>query len=54
MLTLSIKMLKAIIFDLGSVVFNIDWFTINQEMMKKYNVSTPNKDRIRKRNKRRI
>ena len=34
------EMIKAIIFDLGSVYFNIDWFKIDEEMRKKFNVSS--------------
>ena len=33
-------MIKAIIFDLGGVCFEIDWFKINDEMIKKFNITT--------------
>lgn len=32
-------MIKAIIFDLGGVCFEIDWIKINEEMMKKFKIS---------------
>lgn len=32
-------MIKAIIFDLGSVCFNIDWIKVNEEMDKKYDIN---------------
>ncbi|MCX6748374.1 MAG: HAD-IA family hydrolase [Candidatus Pacearchaeota archaeon] len=32
-------MIKAIIFDLGSVCVNIDWIKINEEMMKKFGIN---------------
>jgi len=32
-------MIKAIIFDLGGVCFEIDWFKINEEMIKKFNIT---------------
>lgn len=34
------KMIKTIIFDLGSVCFEIDWEAINKEMIKKFGIST--------------
>ncbi len=34
------KTIKAIIFDLGSVCLHIDWFKINEEVMKRFGVST--------------
>ncbi|HLD11191.1 MAG TPA: HAD family phosphatase [Candidatus Nanoarchaeia archaeon] len=33
-------MIKAIIFDLGGVCFEIDWLKINDEMVKKFNITT--------------
>ncbi len=33
-------MIKAIIFDLGGVCFEIDWVRINDEMFKKFNITT--------------
>jgi putative hydrolase of the HAD superfamily len=33
-------MIKVIIFDLGGVCFDIDWIKINEEMIKKFNIST--------------
>ena len=33
-------MIKAIIFDLGGVCFDIDWIKINEEMIKKFNITT--------------
>ncbi|MBU2104685.1 MAG: HAD-IA family hydrolase [Nanoarchaeota archaeon] len=33
-------MIKTIIFDLGSVCFEIDWEAINKEMIKKFGIST--------------
>ena len=33
-------MIKAIIFDLGGVCFEIDWLKINEEMIKKFNITT--------------
>lgn len=33
-------MIKAIIFDLGGVCFEIDWLKINDEMIKKFNITT--------------
>ncbi len=33
-------MIKAIIFDLGSVCFNIDWIGINNEMIEKFGITT--------------
>ena len=33
-------MIKTIIFDLGGVCFEIDWFKINEEMLKKFNITT--------------
>jgi len=33
-------MIKTIIFDLGSVCFDIDWLKISEEMVSKYGVST--------------
>jgi len=33
-------MIKVIIFDLGSVCFDIDWKKINEDMNKKYGIST--------------
>lgn len=35
-----IIMIKLIIFDLGGVCFEIDWLKINEEMVKKFNVTT--------------
>lgn len=37
---MSEERIKAIIFDLGSVCFNIDWPVINEKMTKKFGVST--------------
>lgn len=34
------RMIKAIIFDLGGVCFEVDWLKINEEMVKKFNIST--------------
>jgi len=33
-------MIKAIIFDLGGVCFEVDWLKINDEMIKKFNINT--------------
>lgn len=33
-------MIKVIIFDLGGVCFEIDWLKINDEMVKKFNITT--------------
>ncbi len=33
-------MIKVIIFDLGGVCFDIDWIKINEEMVKKFNITT--------------
>ncbi len=33
-------MIKAIIFDIGSVCFNMDWKKVNEEMIKKFGIST--------------
>ena len=33
-------MIKLIIFDLGGVCFEIDWLKVNDEMVKKFNVTT--------------
>lgn len=33
-------MIKAIIFDLGGVCFEIDWLKINEEMIKKFDINT--------------
>lgn len=35
-----LMMIKAIIFDLGRVCFEIDWLKINNEMVKKFNINT--------------
>ena len=37
-------MIKAIIFDLGAVCIKIDWHKINNEMMKKFNITSLVKD----------
>ena len=33
-------MIKVIVFDLGGVCFDIDWIKINEEMVKKFNITT--------------